>query len=55
MDIILHDVCRRWNVGYQNVNIISSRNLRHLNFPLVIEREIVLEDEVSLRRLTQLL
>jgi len=41
---------------YQNVDVIPSGNLhRHLNFPLIVEREIVLEDEESLHRPTQLL
>jgi len=56
MDVVLHGLCPRMDVVYQNVDVIPSLNLRRdLHFPLIVEREIVLEDEVSLRRLTQLL
>jgi len=45
MDVVL---CHRLDVVYQNVNVIPSQNLRrYLNFPLIVEREIVLEDEMS--------
>jgi len=56
MDVVFHGVCHRWDVAYQNVDVILSRHSRrYLNFPLIVERGIILEDEVSLRRLTQLL
>jgi len=52
MDVVLHGVCRRWDVTYHNVDVIPSLNLhRHLNFPLIVDRGTVREDEVSLRRL----
>jgi len=53
MDVVLHSVCLPWDVA--NVDVISWWSLHYLNFPLIIEWGILLEDEVSLHRLTQLL